>query len=109
MDMEFVCSRSLLSCADYSSLVCYEGSVLQSDLHLRDTNRRVSARANRKRTLLAGEEPNIACDLVLVDNSGPVLVTLWGIVALNWYCMIGTAAGRYVRFDGMRVGTSFPF
>ena len=104
VEMEFVSSRTLLSGVEYPRRVRYEGILVYHDQQARDTTPRASSTSSsRKRSLGGAEEPNIACDLVLTDNSGPVLVTLWGNVATSFYSAIGSAVGPIVALDAMRV------
>ena len=105
VEQEFVCCRSLLSDAEFASRVRYEGKVVHYDPQPRDTTPRGPSQSPRKRSLVDEDESNIACDLVLVDNTGPVLVTLWGKVATAWYSIVGISAAPFVSLDAMRVAS----
>ena len=103
VEMQFIGSRSLLSGEDVGARVCYQGKAVYYDPQPRNVTPRDLSQSPRKRSITDGDESNVACDLLLVDNTGPVLVTLWGNVVNVWYSSVRNPATPFVNLVGMRV------
>ena len=103
-ELAIIGSLSLLTCLDIATRVRYEGKVLNSDMRPRQVTTRDPMQSPRKRNLRDGEEVNVACDLLLADNTGPVMVTLWGKLVNDWYASGGHSATPFMTLEAMRVG-----
>ena len=92
-------SLVLLSNAEVGTRVHYEGKVEYSDPNPREVGSNDASGSPRKRPVRYGTaaEANTVCDVILKDNTGPVLITLWGDLVHTWYATMGNPAAPYVR------------
>ena len=107
VEMQLLGSRSLLSEEAITLRVCYQGKVVYYDPQPRDTTPREPSQSPRKRRLSDDMEANVACDLLPADNTGPVLVTLWGQCCQH---MVRDGGRRFQAFcqpGGYEGGASF--
>ena len=76
----FIGSLSLLLEAEIGARVHYEGKLVQGDPNPRELPTSEAWASPRKRPyqFKDGKDSNTVCDVLLADNTGPVLVTLWG-------------------------------
>ena len=98
-------SLVLLSNAEVGTRVHYEGKVEYSDPNPREVGTNEASGSPRKRPVRYGTtaEANTVCDVILKDNTGPVLITLWGDLVHTWYATMGNPAAPYVRLTNLRV------
>ena len=101
-EMKLVSSQLLLSDAELGSRVRYEGKILHYDPRPRGVASRDPSQSPKKRSR-SGDSDSSACDVLLVDNTGPVLVTLWGSMVNDWYTAVSEASKPFVSLEAMRV------
>jgi hypothetical protein len=102
-DLQFVGSCMLLSDIELGFRVHYQGKVVYYNPEPRDATSRNPSQSPRKRSLADDSDANLACDLLLVDNTGPVLVSLWGKIVTAWYAAAADLFIPFVSLSTMRV------
>ena len=103
--VSFIGSLSLLLDAEAGARVHYEGKLVYGDPSPRELPSKVTSGSPGKRSLQNREnkESNSVCDLVLMDKTGPVIITLWGDLVHTWYSTMGNPATPYIRLTNLRV------
>lgn len=98
-------SLSLLFEAEVGARVHYEGRLVQGDPNPRELPANEALASPRKRAyqLHDGKDANTVCDVFLADNTGTVLVTLWGDLVHTWYSTLRTPAAPYIQLTNLRV------
>ena len=103
--VSFIGSLALLLDAEAGARVHYEGKLVYGDPSPRELPSKEASGSPRKRSLqnLENKASNTVCDLVLIDNTGPVLITLWEDLVHTWYSTMGNPATPYIRLTNLRV------
>ena len=101
--MEQVCTSMLLGSTPFNGRVTIEARVAHFDPQPRDVTPRSPSVAPVKRTRFAEPDANIACDILLVDNTGPAMLTLWGKIVNEFYTKIAQEKHPIVFIEGLRV------
>ena len=103
--VSFIGSLGLLCDAEAGARVHYEGKLVCGDPVPRELAFKEASGSPRKRSSqnLENRDSNTACDLVLIDNTGPVLITLWDDAVHTWYSTMGNPATPYIRLTNLRV------
>ena len=103
--VSFIGSLPLLSEAEAGARVHYEGKLVYGDPSPRELPSKGPSGSPGKRVLQNREnkESNSVCDLVLMDNTGPVIITLWEDLVHTWYSTMGNPATPYIRLTNLRV------
>ena len=103
--VSFIGSLALLLEAEAGARVHYEGKLVCGDPTPRKLPSREAWGSPRKRALESNEnnDSNTVCDLVLIDNTGPVQITLWEDLVHAWYSTLGNPAAPYIRLRNLRV------
>ena len=98
-------SLALLLDAEAGARVHYEGKLVYGDPSPRELPSKDASGSPRKRSLQNQEnkESNTVCNLLLIDNTGPVLITLWEDLVHTWYSTMGNPATPYIRLTNLRV------
>ena len=101
----FIGSLRLLMDAQPGARVHYEGKLVCGDPTPRELSFKDASGSPRKRSSqdLEDKNTNTACDLVLIDNTGPVAITLWGEVVHSWYATMGNPATPYITLTNLRI------
>jgi len=104
-DVSFVGSLTLLLHAHAGARVHYEGKLVYGDPRPRELVSKGSSASPRKRSLPCPEahDSNTACDILMIDNTGPVIITLWEPLVHTWYATMGNPATPYIRPTNLRV------
>ena len=101
--VENVCSSMLLGSKPFNGRVNIEARVVHFDPQPRDVTPRSPSVSPVKRTRFAEPDSNIACDILLADNTGPVMLTLWGKIVNGFYSKVTHTKNPIVFLDGLRV------
>ena len=103
--VSFIGSLALLLDAEAGARVHYEGKLVYGDPSPRELPSKVTSGSPGKRSLQNREnkESNSVCDLLLMDKTGPVIITLWGDLVHTWYSTMGNPATPYIRLTNLRV------
>ena len=101
----FIGSLSLLLEAEVGARVHYEGKLVHGDPNPRELPSNDVLASPRKRPYQYNDtkDSSTVCDLLLTDNAGPVLVTLWGDVVHTWYSTLNNPAAPYIQLTNLRV------
>ena len=101
----FIGSLSLLLEAEVGTRVHYEGKLVHGDPNPRELPSNDVLALPRKRPFHhhGTKDSNTVCDVLLTDNTGPVLITLWGDLVHTWYSTMGNPATPYIRLTNLRV------
>ena len=103
--VSFIGSLRLLLETETGARVHYEGKLVYGDPSPRELPSKVTSGSPGKRSLQNREnkESNSVCDLLLMDKTGPVIITLWGDLVHTWYSTMGNPATPYIRLTNLRV------
>ena len=103
--VSFIGSLSLLLHAEVGARVHYEGKLVYGDPSPRELPPKEALASPRKRSFQYNEtkESNTVCDILMTDNTGPVIITLWEDLVHTWYATMGNLATPYIRLTNLRV------
>jgi hypothetical protein len=107
-DHGFVGCHSILSEIDVGLRVSYEGKIVSYSPEPREITPQKNSQSPGKRKSLDDSETVQACDLLLLDNTGPVYVTLWGQMVPAFYARITDPPAPFIRLTAMRVASLKP-
>ena len=98
-------SISLLLHADVGARVHYECKLVYGDPSPRELPSKCSSASPRKRSFPCNEtkDSNTVRDILMTDNTGPVIITLWDDMVHTWYATFGNLATPYIRLTHLRV------
>jgi len=103
--VSFIGSLSLLLDAEVGARVHYEGKLVYGDPSPRELPSKEASGSPRERFFQCKEsnESNTVCDILMTDNTGPVIITLWEDLVHSWYATMGNPATPYIRLTNLRV------
>ena len=103
--VSFIGSLSLLLDAEVGARVHYEGKLVYGDPSPRELPPKEALASPRKRSFQYNEtkESNTVCDIIMTDNTDPVIITLWEDLVHTWYATMGNPATPYIRLTNLRV------
>ena len=95
----FIGSLSLLLEVEVGARVRYEGKLVHGDPNPRGLPSNDVLASPRKRPFQCNgtKDSNTVCDDLLADNTGPVLITLWGDLVHTWYSTLNSLAAPYIK------------
>ena len=101
----FIGRPSLHWDAEVGARVHYEGKLVHGDPNPRELPSNDVLASPRKRPFQYNgtKGSNTVCDVLLTDNTGSVLVTLWGDVVHTWYSTLNNPAAPYIQLTNLRV------
>ena len=91
--------------AETGARVHYEGKLVQGDSNPRELPASDPRTSPRKRPHQGseGSDSSTVCDVLLADNTGPVLVTSSGNIVHTWYAALQSPAAPYIQLTNLRV------
>ena len=103
--VSFIGSLSVLLHVEVGARVHYEGKLVYGDPSPRELPPKEALGSPRKRSFQCNEtnESNTVCDILMTDNTGPVIITLWEDLVHTWYATMGNPATPYIRLTNLRV------
>lgn len=103
--VSFIGSLPLLFHAEVGARVHYEGKFVNGGPSPRELPSIDALASPRKRSSQCDETKgsNTICDILMTDQTGPVLITLWEDLVHTWYAAMGNPATPYIRRTNLRV------
>ena len=102
-DYGLVGCHTILTKVDVGVRVTYEGKIVSYSAEPREITPQQNSQSPRKRKGLDESQTVQACDLLLLDNTGPVCVTSWGDMVSQFYARINDSPASFIRLTAMRV------